>query len=89
MIPDELDIEDISDIRRITRPMLLAALTLTETSNDIAEAAIDWNAHTWDLGIHAMGGVYPHSFEGVVFTPTELDTVVRLARYFVAREQPA
>jgi hypothetical protein len=85
MIPDELDIEDIADIRRYSRPMLLAALTLAEPPTDSAAAAIEWNALGWEAGIHAMGSMYP-SHEGITFTPRELDTVARLARYIAARE---
>ena len=88
MIPDELDIEDIADIRRYSRPMLLAALTLAESPTDSAAAAIEWNALGWEVGVHAMGSEYrPHA--GITFTPQELDTVARLARYIAARAHTA
>ncbi len=41
MIPHELGIEDISDIRRYSWPMLLAVLTLAESPADSAAAAIE------------------------------------------------
>ena len=88
MIPDELDIEDIADIRRYSRSMLLAALTLAESPTDSAAAAIEWNALGWEVGVHAMGSIYP-SHEGITFTPQELDTVVRLARYLAVEHAAA
>jgi hypothetical protein len=52
------------------------------------DVAIENNAMEdgWGIGIHTMGSEYP-SHTDIRFTPKELHTVVRLARYFVASEQ--
>jgi len=91
----DYDIEDILASGLPDRRILLAALTVAEHiapvnrryGGWVYDVAVEWNAQPdgWEFGIHAMGSIHP-GYEGVHFTPQELHTVVRLARYLVARE---
>jgi hypothetical protein len=81
------DIADISDIRRLSRVMLLAALELSEGNDleEVADLAVDFNAYGWHFILEVNGAAWPTNLQAT-FTPRELETVVRLARYFIATE---
>jgi hypothetical protein len=88
-IEDEiiLSIEDIADIRTLNRFMLLAVAALLECDDrdELTIRAVEYNAHGWTLGIITEAGYWP-THDGIIFTPTELERIVRLARYFITRD---
>jgi hypothetical protein len=87
-----LDISDICDLREHSNDVLLAAYLLSQYGErfDFCAVAVESNAWVdgWSVGMHGLGSEWPGR-TGIRFSPEELQTVVRLGRYFAAREAGA